>query len=66
MHSAIRTQEINPARLTGLFHKPFTQRTTRGPRDVPMRGCTISLDGNIVVEEGRVVDPKMRVARVAR
>jgi 2,5-dihydroxypyridine 5,6-dioxygenase len=31
-----------------------------------MRGCTISLDGNTVVEEGRVVDPKMQVARVAR
>ena len=66
MHSAIRTQEINPARLTGLFHKPFTQRTTRGPRDVPMRGCTISLDGRNVIERGRVVDPQMQVARIAR
>jgi 2,5-dihydroxypyridine 5,6-dioxygenase len=42
------------------------KRTTRGHYDVPMRGCTISLDGNTVVEDGRVVDPKMRVARVAR
>ena len=66
MHSAIRTQEINPARLTGLFHKPFTQRTTRGPRDVPMRGCTISLDCRNVIERGRVVDPQMQVARIAR
>jgi hypothetical protein len=31
-----------------------------------MRGCTISLDGRAVVENGRVVDPQMQVARVAR
>ena len=42
------------------------KRTTRGHYDVPMRDCTISLDGNTVVEEGRVADPKMRIARVAR
>ena len=42
------------------------KRTTRGHYDVPMRGCTISLDGNTVVEDGRVVDPQMRVARVSR
>ncbi|MBB3176962.1 2,5-dihydroxypyridine 5,6-dioxygenase [Variovorax sp. Sphag1AA] len=42
------------------------KRTTRGHYDVPMRNCTISLDGNVVVKEGRVVDPKMIVERVAR
>jgi 2,5-dihydroxypyridine 5,6-dioxygenase len=41
------------------------KRTTRGHYDVPMRSCTISLDGRIVVENGRVVDPQMQVARVA-
>ena len=35
------------------------KRTTRGHYDVPMRGCTISLDGSIVVEDG----PRRRSAR---
>lgn len=42
------------------------KRTTRGHYDVPMRNCTISLDGNVVVRDGRLVDPKMIVERVAR
>ena len=42
------------------------KRTTRGHYDVPMRHCTIALDGNVVVDEGRIVDPAMKVARVAR
>ncbi|MDM0108056.1 hypothetical protein QTH97_24120 [Variovorax sp. J22R24] len=42
------------------------KRTTRGHYDVPMRGCTIALDGNVVVKDGRVVDPKMVVERVPR
>ena len=42
------------------------KRTTRGHYDVPMRGCTIALDGKVVVDEGRIVDPKMIVARVPR
>jgi 2,5-dihydroxypyridine 5,6-dioxygenase len=42
------------------------KRSTRGHYDVPMRGCTVSLDGEIIINEGRVVDPKMIVARVPR
>jgi len=42
------------------------KRKTRGHYDVPMRGCTITLDNKVVVEEGRIVDPKMIVPRVAR
>ena len=42
------------------------KRTTRGHYDVPMRGCTIELDGRVVVEHGRVIDPQMVVPRVAR
>ena len=42
------------------------KRTTRGHYDVPMRACTIALDGNVVVKDGRVVDPKMIVERVPR
>ncbi len=42
------------------------KRTTRGHYDVPMRGCTIALDGNVVVKDGKLVDPKMIVPRVPR
>ena len=42
------------------------KRTTRGHYDVPMRGCTIELDGRVVVEHGRVIGPQMVVPRVAR
>jgi 2,5-dihydroxypyridine 5,6-dioxygenase len=31
-----------------------------------MRHCTIALDGKVVVDEGRLVDPKMIVPRVQR
>jgi 2,5-dihydroxypyridine 5,6-dioxygenase len=42
------------------------KRTTRGHYDVPMRDCTISLDGRVIVEDGRVVDPQMIVTREPR
>ncbi len=41
-------------------------RTTRGHYDVPMRDCTVALDGRVIIERGRIVDEKLRVARVAR
>jgi len=40
------------------------KRTTRGHYDVPMRDCTVVLDNEIVIERGKIVDEKMRVARV--
>ena len=42
------------------------KRTTRGHYDVPMRDCTIELDGDLVVEKGRLVKPEQIVARVDR
>ena len=42
------------------------KRTTRGHYDVPMRDCTVTLDGKVVIEEGQIVDERMRVARVPR
>ncbi len=51
---------------TGPNSQGGGKRTTRGHYDVPMRNCTIALDGNVVVEEGRIVDPKMVVARERR
>ena len=51
---------------TGPNSQGGGKRTTRGHYDVPMRDCTIALDGNVVVKDGRVVDPKMIVPRQAR
>ncbi len=42
------------------------KRTTRGHYDVPMRDCTVALDGKVIIDEGRIIDERMRVARVAR
>ena len=42
------------------------KRKTRGHYDVPMRGCTIALDGQVIISEGRVLDPLMIVPRVPR
>ncbi len=42
------------------------KRNTRGHYDVPMRDCTVMLDNKVIIEKGRIVDPKMRVAREAR
>jgi len=42
------------------------KRTTRGHYDVPMRDCTVMLDGRTVIERGKIVDPKMVVPREQR
>ena len=42
------------------------KRTTRGHYDVPMRDCTVALDGDTIIESGKFVDPNMVVAREAR
>ncbi len=41
-------------------------RNTKGHYDVPMRDCTVMLDNDVVIERGRLVDPRMTVTRVAR
>jgi 2,5-dihydroxypyridine 5,6-dioxygenase len=51
---------------TGPNSQGGGKRTTRGHYDVPMRNCTIELDGKVVVDDGRLVDPKMIVPREAR
>jgi 2,5-dihydroxypyridine 5,6-dioxygenase len=40
---------------------PSPTRNTRGHIDMPLNDCTISLDGEVVVDRGRVVDPAMIV-----
>lgn len=51
---------------TGPNSQGGGKRITRGHYDLPMRDCTIALDGNVVVQDGRVVDSRMIVAREAR
>jgi 2,5-dihydroxypyridine 5,6-dioxygenase len=38
-------------------------RKTKGHYDVPMRNCTVALDGKTVIERGKVVDRGMQVSR---
>lgn len=64
--AAARTFPGNFLFSTGPNSQGGGKRTTRGHYDVPMRDCTIELDGSPVVERGRIVDPAMRVARVPR
>lgn len=42
------------------------KRSTRGHYDVPMRDCTVELDGDVIIRDGRFVDPMMVVDRVRR
>jgi 2,5-dihydroxypyridine 5,6-dioxygenase len=51
---------------TGPNSQGGGKRTTRGHYDVPMRDCTLMLDGRTIIERGRLVDPRMVVAREAR
>jgi 2,5-dihydroxypyridine 5,6-dioxygenase len=41
-------------------------RRTRGHYDAPMRECTIALDNKVIIEKGKFVDERMKVARVPR
>lgn len=64
--AAARTFPGNFLFSTGPNSQGGGKRTTRGHYDVPMRDCTIELDGRVVVKDGRIADASMRVARVVR
>jgi 2,5-dihydroxypyridine 5,6-dioxygenase len=64
--AAARTFPGNFLFSTGPNSQGGGKRTTRGHYDVPMRDCSIELDGRLVVKQGRIVDDAMRVARVPR
>ena len=51
---------------TGPNSQGGGKRTTKGHYDVPMRDCSITLDNELILDQGRFVDPAMKVARVAR
>ena len=64
--AAARTFPGNFLFSTGPNTQGGGKRDTKGHYDVPMRDCTVALDGNVVIERGRIVDSAMKVARVAR
>jgi len=64
--AAARTFPGNFLFSTGPNTQGGGRRDTRGHYDVPMRDCSVELDGKAVIERGRIVDEKMRVARVQR
>ena len=64
--AAARTFPGNFLFSTGPNTQGGGKRITRGHYDVPMRDCSIALDGKLVVDHGKLVDPLMRVARVRR
>jgi 2,5-dihydroxypyridine 5,6-dioxygenase len=64
--AAARTFPGNFLFSTGPNTQGGGKRTTRGHYDVPMRACSIELDGKLVVDRGRIADERMRVARVQR
>jgi 2,5-dihydroxypyridine 5,6-dioxygenase len=65
-HAGARAFAGNFLFSTGPNSQGGGKRTTQGHYDVPMRDCTLYLDNDVVVERGRLVDPKMIVERVAR
>lgn len=65
-HAAARCFPGNFLFSTGPNTQGGGKRKTRGHYDLPMRDCTISLDGKIVVEDGKLLDPAMVVERVKR
>ena len=64
--AAARTFPGNFLFSTGPNTQGGGKRNTRGHYDVPMRDCTVELDGKAVIEQGRIVDPAMKVNREAR
>jgi 2,5-dihydroxypyridine 5,6-dioxygenase len=64
--AAARTFPGNFLFSTGPNTQGGGKRSTRGHYDVPMRDCTVALDNEVVIKDGRLVDPGMIVAREPR
>jgi 2,5-dihydroxypyridine 5,6-dioxygenase len=39
------------------------KRNTKGHYDIPMLDCTVLLDNDVIIDHGKIVDPKMMVER---
>ena len=64
--AAARTFPGNFLFSTGPNTQGGGKRDTKGHYDVPMRDCSVALDGTVVIDRGRIVDPAMKVGRVPR
>jgi 2,5-dihydroxypyridine 5,6-dioxygenase len=64
--AAARTFPGNFLFSTGPNTQGGGKRNTRGHYDVPMRDCTLQLDGETIIEAGRIVRDEMDVERVVR
>src|ERR671937_255918 len=64
--AAARTFPGNFLFSTGPNTQGGGKRDTRGHYDVPMRDCTVELDGRKIIERGKIVDERMRVKRETR
>ena len=62
--AAARTFPGNFLFSTGPNNQGGGKRTTRGHYDVPMRDCTIALDGQVIIENGKIIDDNMLVERI--
>ncbi|MGE0802518.1 MAG: hypothetical protein AB7G13_01145 [Lautropia sp.] len=51
---------------TGPNSQGGGKRTTRGHLDIPLRDCTLKLDGETIIRDGNLADPRMRVTRERR
>ncbi len=65
-HAGARAFAGNFLFSTGPNTQGGGTRATKGHYDVPMRDCTVMLDGETIIERGRIVDSKMIVPRVDR
>jgi 2,5-dihydroxypyridine 5,6-dioxygenase len=64
--AAARTFPGNFLFSTGPNTQGGGKRNTRGHYDVPMRDCTVELDGKAVIKRGQIVDSNMIVPRAQR
>jgi 2,5-dihydroxypyridine 5,6-dioxygenase len=65
-HAGARCFAGNFLFSTGPNSQGGGKRTTKGHYDVPMRDCTVALDNDVIIERGKLTDPKMQVAFVPR
>jgi 2,5-dihydroxypyridine 5,6-dioxygenase len=65
-YASARTFAGNFLFSTGPNSQGGGTRTTTGHYDVPMRGCTVMLDNDMIIDKGSLVDEVMVVERVAR
>ncbi len=64
--AAARTFPGNFLFSTGPNTQGGGERDTRGHYDVPMRDCTLRLDGETIIEAGQILCDPLRVEREAR